>query len=60
MIHYGNIGNYEVVIRYLFGGALYFNYKSDETLVWDTSPWIQKYGYKVHYPDADGSLLFVP
>lgn len=40
---------------------LYFNYKSDETLLWNTPNWISEYGYKVHYPpDSDGILLFTP
>jgi hypothetical protein len=40
------------VIRW--GGAdsqLWFNYLSDETRLWDTQSWKDRYGYSTHYPD---------
>ena len=36
---------------------LWFNYKSPETLLWDTDSWKQDNGYHTHYPpDTDGVL----
>jgi hypothetical protein len=38
---------------------LWFNYKSPETLIWNTDSWKQDHGYQTHYPpDKNGYLPF--
>jgi hypothetical protein len=32
------------------GARLWFNYSSDETLVWDVDDWKSDFDYSTHYP----------
>ena len=38
---------------------LFFNYRSDETSIWETPGWIQEYGYVVHYPPNENGVISI-
>ena len=57
---YFNHPNPETIARIIkFGGdsrRIHFNYRSEETTIWDNPAWQRRYGYATSYPVDDGSI----
>ncbi len=47
------------VLKARWNPTLHFNYRSEETTIWDNKDLMREYGYKARYPDKDKSGLLV-